>query len=119
MNINQLKESRFLKKEDADPAIGVTIGKISKQNVAPDGQEPDYKFCLHFEETEKPLVLNTTNGQLIAKALGSEETNDWAGQKIALYLEPNVSFGGKLIGGIRARKYNNEPAPSNGNDIPS
>lgn len=111
MNIAKLKNSRFITKEDAEPPIGVTIKGVSKQNVAPEDKPEDYKYCLTFEELDKPLVLNTTNGQLIAKALGSEETDAWTGQKICLYHEPNVNFGGKLIGGIRARKFNGEVAP--------
>ncbi len=44
-----------------------------------------------------------TNGQLIAKITKSEETDAWSGHKIVLYDDPSVSFGGKLVGGIRVR----------------
>ncbi len=49
------------------------------------------------------MVLNNTNAQIIAMILKSEETDDWIGKQIVLYDDPNVSFGGKLVGGIRVR----------------
>lgn len=49
------------------------------------------------------MVLNSTNGQIIAQITKSEDTDDWKGWKIVLYDDPNVSFGGKLVGGIRVR----------------
>lgn len=49
------------------------------------------------------MVLNATNGQIIAGIVKSEETDTWPGNKIVLYDDPNVSFAGKLTGGIRAR----------------
>lgn len=49
------------------------------------------------------MVLNSTNGQLIAQILKSDETDLWKGQKVVLYDDPSVSFGGKLTGGIRVR----------------
>jgi hypothetical protein len=33
----------------------------------------------------------------------SEDTDDWTGKKIVLYNDPNVSYAGKIIGGIRVR----------------
>ncbi len=47
--------------------------------------------------------MNSTNGQLIAQALKSEESSDWTGGKVVLYDDPSVSYGGKLVGGIRVR----------------
>lgn len=113
MNISQLKDSKFLKKEDAGTGILVTIKSVTQENVAKEGAEPEYKWCVHFVETEKPMVLNSTNGQLIASIVKSEETDDWAGHKIVLYNDPNVTFGGKLIGGIRVRAPRiKQPAPA-------
>lgn len=48
--------------------------------------------------------MNSTNIQLTTKVTGTDETDDWPGQKIILYVDDNVSFGGKLVGGIRIRR---------------
>jgi hypothetical protein len=111
MNIKQMKSSNFLKKEDVGAGALVTVRGVTQENVAMPGAEEELKWCLVVAEFEKPMVLNATNSQLIAAALGSEETDDWAGKKIVLYNDPNVSYAGKLIGGIRVRAPRNQPAP--------
>lgn len=103
MHIGQLKNSNFLKKEDCDPPFLATIATVSQVNVAKEGAPEEMKWALHIDEHDKPMILNSTNGQIIAKITGSEETDEWSGHKIVLYHDPNVSFGGKLIGGIRVR----------------
>lgn len=75
-----------------------------------EGEPPEMKYVLQFAEPIKPMVLNSTNAQLIALALKSEETDEWIGRKICLYDDPTVSFGGKLVGGVRCRPCA-QPAP--------
>ena len=103
MHISHLKQSKYLTRSDAGAGILVTIKEIFQDNVAKEGAPEEMKWCMGFEETEKPMVLNSTNGQIIAAITGSEETDEWKGRKIVLYDDPNVSFGGKLVGGIRVR----------------
>ena len=66
-SINDIKSSKFLKKEDVGEGSLVTIRSLGQQNVAKEGAEEDMKWVLHFDEFEKPMVLNSTNAQLIAK----------------------------------------------------
>ena len=105
-----MKETKFLKREDVGAGVLVTIRGLTQENVAKEGAAPEHKWCLHFDELEKPLVLNSTNGQLIAQIAKSEETDDWTGTKVVLYDDPSVSFQGKLVGGIRVRAPRNQPA---------
>ena len=102
-NISELKKSNFLKKEDCGPGILVTIKSVTEENVAKEGAPPEEKWCIHFNELEKPMVLNSTNGQLIAAITGQDDTDNWTGHKVVLYNDPTVSFGGKIMGGIRVR----------------
>ena len=110
-NVNDLKQSKFLTQNDVDPPVLVTITGDDKVNVALEGVDPEYRYVLTFKELEKPLVLNTTNGQIITAIVGSENSDDWLGRKIVLYKDPNVSFGGKLVGGIRCRAQRNLQEP--------
>jgi hypothetical protein len=105
MNVSDLKQSKFLKKEDFETPQLVTISALTTQNVAKEGAEPDMKPVLHFHELDKPLVLNSTNGQLIAQITGKDENieQSWVGARVVLYADPSISFGGKLVGGIRVR----------------
>ena len=110
MNINDMKESRYVKKEDVGDGVIVTVSGLSQENLAMENQPPEMKWVMSFKENIKPLVLNSTNAQLCAKALNSPETDDWMGKQIILFNDPNVSFGGKLTGGVRIRK-NQQAAP--------
>lgn len=110
MNINDMKESRYVRKDDVGDGVIVTITGLTEENLAMENQPPEMKWVVHFKENIKPLVMNSTNAQLCAKALGSPETDDWIGKQIILFNDPNVSFGGKLTGGVRIRK-NQQQAP--------
>lgn len=103
MHISGLKQSKFLTRADVGQGILVTIREIFQDNVAKEGAPEELKWCISFDEAEKPMVLNATNGQIIASIVKSEETDTWPGHKVVLYDDPNVSFGGKLVGGIRVR----------------
>lgn len=116
-NIAVMKSSNFLKKEDVESDPIVTISGVTQENVAKQGAPEEMRWCVHFHEMEKPMVCNSTNAQLIAKFVGSDETDDWTGHKIVLYHDPSVSYGGKLVGGIRVRavpkaQQSSAPRPS-------
>jgi hypothetical protein len=105
MDLKDLRSSKFLKQSDVGAGVLVTINKIGHQNVAMEGAEPDEKAVVYFTELDKPLVLNSTNGQIIAKISGHDTDieKNWIGLRVVLYTDPNVSFGGKIVGGIRVR----------------
>ena len=100
---HEMKESNFLKKEDVGAGALLTVTGCVQKNVAKQGADPEMKWCLTFTESDKPLVLNSTNIQLCENVFGSDDTDDWKGRQIVLYTDPNVSYGGKLVGGIRVR----------------
>ena len=103
MNVNDLKRSKFLTKQDVGRGVLATISVIIQQDVSPENEPEDLRYTMEFEEFEKPLVLNSTNGQLIAQITGSDESDDWIGHKIVLYDDPTISYKGKITGGIRVR----------------
>lgn len=117
-NVNDLKQSKFLTKNDVEPDILVTIKSYEQVNVALETQAPEEKYVLSFEELEKPLVLNMTNGMLIAAITGSEDFDAWIGKKVVLYNDRTVSFAGKITGGIRVRAPKTAPAEIKSEDIP-
>jgi len=96
-------ESKYLKQGDIEEETEVTIIKIGQLNVAREDEQPEMKWAVRFEELKKPMILNSTNIQLLAKACGSEDTDDWIGKKVVIFADPNVSFGGKLVGGLRVK----------------
>lgn len=101
-NVNDLKDSKFLTKEDCGPrGLQVTITGWAEEDVSMETQPTKMKYVLHFKELAKPLVLNNTNGQRIALLTGKDDFDDWTGHQITLFNDPTVEFGGKLVGGIR------------------
>jgi hypothetical protein len=102
-SIHDLKSSNFLTQKDVERPVLATISSWERVNVAKEGAEPEYRYALHFRELDKPMTLNITNGQIIAAFLGSEEFDDWVGHKIVIYRDPNIMYGGKMVGGIRVR----------------
>jgi hypothetical protein len=107
MKVTQMLDSKYLKRSDLDEFDGeaiVTIRKIGRANIARDDEPEEMKWLMKFAEFDKPLVLNTTNIQLIAQATGCDDTDDWMGKQVILYDDPNVSFGGKLVGGLRIKR---------------
>lgn len=103
MNINKLKESKYLSKEDCSPPLILTISGLSNTNMAKEGEPEENKYILHFSENVKPMVLNITNGKLIAHVTGEEDTDNWIGKKITLFHDRTVPFGAELVGGIRVQ----------------
>jgi len=101
--ISEMRESKFLKKEDVGRGALGTIERCSQMNVAMEGAGQELKWCLSFTDIDKPLVLNGTNIQLCAQICGSEDTDHWIGKRIVLYTDPTVMYAGKMVGGIRVR----------------
>lgn len=112
---SEMRESKFLKQGDVGAGALMTVESCERHNVAKEGAEPELKWCLSFAEVDKPLVLNSTNIQLCERVFGSDDTDVWVGKKIVLYTDPNISFQGKVVGGIRVRapkvKANAAPVP--------
>lgn len=108
---SEMRESKFLKKEDVGNGALMTVEGCAQYNVAKEGAPPEHKWCLTFQETDKPLVLNSTNVQLCERIFGSDDTDDWVGKRIVLFTDPNVSYAGKIVGGIRVR------APKQANQV--
>lgn len=118
MNISQLKNSRFLSKDDVEPQKEATISHVDEQNVAPADQKPEKRWVLNFKEPDiKPLVLNVTNGEAIAEITGTGESDGWTGTKIVLYHDPNVSFSGKRVGGVRIRRATTQASAPTVEDV--
>jgi hypothetical protein len=112
MHVSQLKQSKYLTRADVGKGTLATIKEIFQDNVAKEGAPEELKWCIQFAELEKPMVLNSTNGMLIAQITKQEDTDDWIGARVVLYDDPSVSFGGKLVGGIRVRAPRNQPTPA-------
>lgn len=96
-------ESKYLKQSDVDDEMVVTITKVGKVNMAREGDDPEYKWAIRFEEFGKPMILNATNIKRIVKAMGTNESEEWAGKKVVLYVDHDIEFAGNVVGGLRIK----------------
>ena len=110
MKFSQMIEGKYLAKEDVDGELIVTIEKYGKVNVAREDQPEELKPAVRFREFKKPMVLNTTNVQVLKQIFNTDNTDETIGKQVVIYVDPNVSFQGKLIGGLRLKA--NRPAAS-------
>ena len=102
MKTNEMKTSKYMKKEDCgENGILVKIADLKQENVAPDNKPEQLKWILYFHGDFKPMVMNGTNTKLIEKALGSDETDDWMDKEIVLFSDENVEYMGEIVGGVR------------------
>ena len=76
--ISEMLPSSYLKQADFDESgLIVTVSKVEQKNVAREDEPPEHKWIAFFTEFEKPMVLNSTNINGLAKACGSDDTDDW------------------------------------------
>ena len=125
MKLDDLVTSDYLKEADVTPPIRVTIKSSEPKNMAKPNQPPQVKCVLAFNEIEKKLVCNVTNFKAIAKKTGKADSDDWVGETIDLWFNPDIEFGGDIVGGIRlmtaqpqAPVVPTQVPPVNDDDIP-
>ena len=110
MKLQDMIESRYLKQSDVEDERVVTVASLKKVNVARDDEDPEYRWTAKFNEFPKPMVLNVTNLKRLAKALG-DDTDDWIGKQVILYVDPGIEFGGNVVGGLRVKQFRNAASP--------
>ena len=114
-NINTLFPSKWLKSDDVKQGVNVQIAGMKLEEVE---EGKPGKPVLYFNGAQKGLVLNKTNGQMIAHITGSLDTDDWVGKTVYLHSEP-VSFQGRIVDSIRVGKAQAPiQAHANTNGIP-
>lgn len=102
--------SQYLGKQHfaEDEEKTLTIKRL-EESVVENAQKrtKDVKRILHFEEDERPLILNATNGKTIESVLGTPYWEEWVGKRIILYVNPKVpnNFDPEHPGAVRVRPY--------------
>lgn len=111
MKLDQMIESRYLKQSDFPQPALLTIKGVSRVNLAAEDEIPEYKWTLSFVEKDKPMVLNATNLKRAFKAAG-DDTDLWPGKKIVIYVDEEVEYAGKVVGGLRIRAAKGAQPPA-------
>lgn len=63
------------------------------------------KLVVYFEGVTKGLALNQENLQSMLELAGGEDDTDrWTGLEVTVYLDANVAYMGRRVGGIRIKE---------------
>ncbi len=96
-----------MKKSEAFPSAYLSVADLQGRAVVVEISNAkekrigdENKVVLEFHNQTKGLVLNKTNWNMIEQLLGSEDTDDWTGQKIILQPD-KTQYGGKVVDCIR------------------
>ena len=86
----------------------VTIKEVKREIVQNQNGKEECTVA-YFVEDVKPLILNKTNADAIARAWGTPYIEDWAGKKIILKVK-KVSAFGDTVDAVRVSKERPEEA---------
>ena len=96
--------AKYLKKEDVPSPANTSILWIKEEEVTAPGKGTETRLVLYFDGVKKGLVLNTANAEALLEISGTDDYEKWTDTPVQLYVDPDVTYGGKKIGGIRIRK---------------
>lgn len=106
--VSEMIVSKFLKKEDFDEDRVMTIKGVKLEDMP--GDQGQQKWVVYFREEPKGLAMSVTTIRVLEQAFGSD-SDMWIGNKVMVYVDPNVTFGGKIVGGLRLRTPKGKAAP--------
>lgn len=100
--ISEEFSSNWLKSADLNgKETVVTINSIEIESFKEEDGTKKKKVILAFDELDQKLIVNTTNRDVLVELYG-DDTDDWVGQKISLYVT-KTTFAGKRVDGLRIR----------------
>jgi hypothetical protein len=100
-DVDECYGSKYLSAADiGDKKIRTTIINVRKEMLQQQGGKPERpKLVAYFANLEKPMVLNTTNKNVLIEKLGKNPA-DWKGIDVGLFTVP-TTFGGRPTRGLR------------------
>jgi len=114
-NYDKHRSTKFIQKSEIENSphggLLVTIKEVAEENVAPEYKAEEIKYVIYFEEAYKPWTPGIETPEVIKQIAGTGNVDDWPGIKLVLFVDPNVKFGRKMVGGIRCRAPKTQPEP--------
>ena len=108
MKLDDMYPSKWLRSSDLQGrAVTVTIASVDMEVLKDDHGRDEHKPAISFQGREKRMILNKTNAQMLASALG-DDTDGWIGKPITLFVM-KVQGPSGIVDGLRVR-VDNPPA---------
>jgi hypothetical protein len=97
-------ESKYLKHEELDGHDwDFTVDRVERHEMKNNEGQKEQKFVVFFKEMEKGMILNATNMKTITKLMGTNESDEWKGNRITVYTKDDIEMGGEMKSGLRVR----------------
>ena len=106
---DKYRNTKFIQKSEVEKGALVTIDRITEENVAPEYQAEEIKYVIQFKEDYKSWAPGIEVLETIKQIAGTGNVDEWPGTELVLFVDPNVKFGHKKVGGIRCRAPKNQP----------
>ena len=100
-SIDDLFPSPYFKASDIGGDTTLTMKGLTKEDIRERNGETKLKGVLSFNESEKKLILNKTNAEMIG-FLHGRDYEQWPGKQVTLYATP-ISTPEGMKDGIRVR----------------
>lgn len=99
---SKFKGGKFLNVEAVEAMTeSERTGKID--HISVEGVGGREKLVAYIGDLDLGLPLNTENIDYLIEAFGTDETDDWRGRKVELFVDETVRFQGRKVGGVRLR----------------
>jgi hypothetical protein len=100
MNINHAFPTKYLSAPDLGTSEPVVT--VDRVEMEPVGFDKEMKPVIYFQNKQKGIVLNRVNSRMLASIAGSDNTEDWTGLQVKLYVA-DVTFQGRMVEAIRIK----------------
>jgi hypothetical protein len=102
MKRNSFRNTRYLTQDDVGSGLTVTVEHVVLENVSAQGEKPKEKSVIYFSDFAKPWPCILTNYDIIVAQTGLDDSDDWTGLVLDLWVDPTVRYNNKS-GGIRVK----------------
>lgn len=117
MKAGDVFKGAYLKADDLQGrTVKVTIEDVRMEELG-QGSEKESRAVAHFAGKDKGLVLNKTNWNILEEVCGSNDSDDWAGYSVTLYVT-RVDYQGKRVPAIRISDQPGHTTPPAGRAMP-
>lgn len=93
-----LKAENLQDDEETFTITGSSIGTFEDK-----GKEKS-QIVLNFRETEKKFGLNVTNYSVLKEIFGSDDSDDWIGNQVVLFVTQTTMTDGRQVDCLRIKK---------------
>ena len=110
MKLGAMFSGKYLGSADLAGPVNVTIEDVRVVEFESDEGTKE-KPVLSFKGAKKTMVLNKTNFLFLQHLFGTDETDEWRGKRVQIFVDEGVTFQGRITPALRIRAVDKAPPP--------